>query len=114
MTEQIINIRGAVKEEIQRQVGELFEDKAELNSLRTRVALLEDENRNLKSENAELREKCMTRFARIKNAANADAMARMLHKIYMTGMGDARPSNDPRTWNGVGDIYNWLLEVGTI
>lgn len=89
-------------------------DNAELNSLRTRVSLLEDENRRLKAENAELRERCMTRFARIKNAANVDEMAQMLHKVYMTGMGDAVMTSYPRTWDGIADISQWLQEMGTI
>lgn len=89
-------------------------DNKELNALRTTVALLQDENRALKAENAELREKCMTRFARIKNAANADDMAQMLHKIYCTGMADAHPANIHPTWSGINDMAGWLLEVGTI
>ena len=68
----------------------------------------------LKAENAELREMCLTRFARIKNAANADEMAQMLHKVYMTGMGDAVMTSYPRTWDGIADISQWLQEIGEI
>lgn len=68
----------------------------------------------LEAENAKLREKCMTRFARIKNAANVDEMAQMLHKVYMTGMGDAVMTSYPRTWDGIADISQWLQEIGEI
>lgn len=72
----------------------------------------------LEAENAELREKCMTRFARIKNAANADDMAQMLHKFYMIGYGDAlyykeTGKNDP-TYNNVSDLSHYLQEIGKI
>ena len=87
----------------------------EVNVILTRENLtLKDEIERLKAENAELREKCMTRFARIKNAANADEMAQMLHKVYMTGMGDAVMTSYPRTWDGIADISQWLQEIGTI
>ena len=89
-------------------------DNAELIALRNKIAILESEKIRLIDENAELREKCMTRFARIKNAANADEMAQMLHKVYMTGMGDAVMTSYPRTWDGIADISQWLQEIGTI
>lgn len=87
----------------------------ELNvRLTRRVHELEDRLCELEAENAKLREKCMTRFARIKNAADADEMAQMLHKVYMTGMGDAVMTSYPRTWNGIADISQWLQEIGEI
>lgn len=89
-------------------------DNAELSHLRNKIAILESENTRLFEENVALRKKCMTRFERIKNAANIDEMAQMLHKVYMTGMGDAVMTSYPRTWGGIADISQWLQEIGTI
>ena len=86
----------------------IYIDNAEISALRTTVALLQDENRALKAENAELREKCMTRFDRIKNAANADDMAQMLHEIYLTGV------EHYSDLNTVEYMSHWLQEIGTI
>lgn len=95
-------------------VAHELEANAELNRLRTRLSTLEDENRILKAENAELREKCMTRFARIKNAENPAEMAALLHKIYLTGASDYIHG---RSWNDLDDVEDmgtWLQEIGKI
>lgn len=99
-------------------IAKLEAENAELSHLRNKIAILESENTRLFEENAELREKCMTRFARIKNAANADDMAQMLHKLYMTGYGDAlyykETGKDDATFNNVFDLSHYLQEIGTI
>lgn len=90
-------------------------DNAELSALRRTVDLLQEENRTLKAENATLREKCMTRFARIKNAANADDMAQMLHRVYMTGACDyVNSDNGFENLDTVEDMSHWLQEIGNI
>lgn len=94
-------------------------DTDELNvRLTWRVHELEDKLSKLEAENAELREKCMTRFARIKNVANADDMAQMLHKLYMTGYLDAlyykETGKDDPTYNNVSDLSHYLQEIGKI
>lgn len=87
---------------------QLREVKEENLALRADMAKLE-------AENAELREKCMTRFARIKNAANADDMAQMLHRVYMTGACDYVNSDHGfENLDTVEDMSYWLQEIGTI
>lgn len=62
-------------------------DNAELNALRTTVALLQDENRHLKAENAKLREKCMTNMERLQTA-DKENLAAMILEIYAWGTTD--------------------------
>ena len=88
-----------------------FDNDVELSALRRTVALLQDENRALK---AELREKCMTRFERIKNAPNADAMAQMLHKFYLSGASDYMNGAKWDDLDSVEDISQYLQEIGNI
>lgn len=81
---------------------------AELNRLRTRLSTLEDENKILKAENAELREKCMTRFERIQKAS-PEQMAETIAFIYDIGYTDGREdADDDHHW------LEWLQEIGTI
>lgn len=54
-------------------------DNAELSALRRTVDLLQEENRTLKAENAELREKSMTYFERLKEANTEEAAATMIY-----------------------------------
>ena len=84
-------------------------DNAELNALRTTVALLQDENRHLKAENAELREKCMTNMERIQTADKVN-LASMILKIYDWGITDSY-GDYPSPLNGAEiteDVERWL------
>lgn len=87
------------------------EDLQDVKSLRSKIAILESENARLFKENAELREKYMTRFERIQKAS-AEELASTLMHIYMGGYSDGvdRVSREPI------DTYwlNWLQEMGTI
>lgn len=60
-------------------VAHELEANAELNRLRTRLSTLEDENRILKAENAELREKLMTNFERLKDVGTVNEAAEMIY-----------------------------------
>lgn len=73
-----------------------------------------EENKRLREENAELRNRCMTRFARIKNASNADVMARMLHKLYLSGAADYISRTRWCDLDSIEDISKFLQEVGEI
>ena len=89
-------------------------DNAELSHLRNKIAILESENTRLFEENVALREKCMTRFARIKRATNADDMAQMLHKIYLSGACDYISVEHFSDLDSVEDMSRWLQEVGEV
>jgi len=69
---------------------------------------------SLRKENAELREKCLTRFERIKNAANADVMSEMLRSIYIRGRVDEMNDVPPFKFSKAENMSKWLQEVGEI
>lgn len=90
-------------------------DNAELSELRRTVDFLQDENKRLKEENAELREKCMTRYEKIKGL-DVEDLARVLCEIYDSGNcdgvcnpGEAIPEpSGPDYW------LDWLQGTGWI
>ena len=80
---------------------QLREVKEENLALRADMAKLE-------AENAELREKCMTRFERIQKAS-PEQMAATIAFIYDIGYTDGREdADDDNHW------LEWLQEIGTI
>lgn len=80
---------------------QLREVKEENIALRADMAKLE-------AENAELREKCMTRFERIQKAS-PEQMAATIAFIYDVGYTDGREdADDDHHW------LEWLQEIGTI
>lgn len=95
---------------------------ADRNTLMNAVLMLEEANKKLnkenhalsadmaelKAENAELREKCMTRFERIQKAS-PEQMAETIAFIYDIGYTDGREdADDDHHW------LDWLQEIGKI
>ena len=84
-------------------------DNKELNALRTTVALLQDENRALKAENAALREKCMTNMERIQTADKSN-LAIMILGIHAWGYTDAHDNGSPLADAETPEDVEWWLD----
>ena len=97
--------KGADRETLMNAVLMFEEANKKLN--KENIALRADMAK-LEAENAELREKCMTRFERIQKAS-PEQMAATIAFIYDIGYTDGREdADDDHHW------LEWLQEIGTI